>query len=393
MIGINTLMANTYNTFVDMADKLKDFNDSMMWLFSCLGLVVGLMMLTIYKSENALKKFSILVVTIIIFNYLYMEAPNILSSLFNGTMELSISVTGVTDVSPQSVFNQGMKLVYSLLALGVKSNSIGSYIFNALIFFSIFISSLMIFLLLSADLFVIYIRFYVLSLLSGTMVAFGVFQPTRIIFWKYVQTIIGLLFYLFIFFAMLVIFIEPAKDWIKTVNNITQDVPVRGVGEWSDISGGGCWGAQVSFMHYVGPPAKYPGKHYIDRCTEFEKASIQAKKGIDNFYTEKGIIMVVTLILAFIVIKTITPWIASMVGIGGYDTKGSGIVGQISNMVSRSMNSKINPANATKSTVNTAKGLYGGGKSALSIGGKALQGLGIIESNKGRGKKALDNTD
>lgn len=358
---MNSIMIEVYNSLLGVADNLKGFNDNLIYLLSMMEIVLALTILVVYESQQAVKKFIMITVVVIAFNGVLVIAPSILSTLFNGVMELAVNATGQNNLSPTDIFNNGFELVTKLTSMGLRNSSWSNLGGNLLIWFSILVCVLFVFTLLAADLFILYIRFYVYSVLSGTLIALGVFKPTREMFWNFCKALAGLLIFLFTFMMLISMFLQPVKEWTKEINAVTATAPEYGKGKYSNVS--------YAWCHFKYEWSSDTAKKMA--CDDYAVEELQLNDRVDKFYAEYGIKMIITLILVFITIKTICPWFASIVGFGSYDTKGMGMLGQMANIVSRGVSTASNARTKASSLVGNTIGKTGVGKT-LAGAGKGL---------------------
>lgn len=340
---MNTLMINFYNALANVADHIQPFNDGLMYSLSGFEVLLVLIYLGLYQPQDGVRKFVIVTLVVIVFNGLLAMSPQLINGAFNGTIELGLTATGYTDASPTSIFESGLDFINKLVSLGIGSG--WQWFANALFWFLMVVTVLFVYTLIAADYFIIYVRFYVYSLLSGTMIALGVFKPTREIFYNFLKGMMGLLFYLFVFMVFLSIFSEASKNWGDYINAVTDNKPVAGKGEFSDIKDS-CYKTTLS-----GDLIKDISR---ERCNEYFNAIDKNNEQANDFFSKHGIEVIVTLILIFVTMKSVVPWFASIVGFGSYDTRGGGIVGQIANITSRAIDNSF-----TRKAIETAGGTKG----------------------------------
>lgn len=381
---MNSIMVALYNSFIGAADNLRDFNDSLIWVLSLLEFVTACIYAIWVAPQTALKKVFTVVLVITFFNFVLATSPATINMLFNGTLELAVKASDMS-LSPTDIFNKGFSLVSKLTSLGV-GGGVSNMITNGLFWFLTVLVTLFVFLILAADFFIAYVRFYVYAVMSGTMIALAIFKPTREIFYNFLKGMLGLLFYLFVFTMFLSVLSDQTKNWEQRINDVTINQPFYGEGKYAQIGTWGCANLGTAFdIGYT--------KQQQDLCSEYQNDLRKYKERVNTFYGEEGIKMMVTLLLIFIVIKNVVPWFASIVGFGNYGSEdGMGVVGQIANIASRGMNNAgvRSLGDATKAIKNRfsdssiGTGLKGFGKGIAS--GDPIKGakdaLAVKKANK-----------
>lgn len=249
--------------------------------------------------------------TISVFYTLVLFGGSWMPQLINGFISIGTTSSGINSLTPSSVMGQGVSIGFAIIDNFSHWGWI-THPFGSLLTCAILIAIIILYALLAAEIAIILIKSYVLISLSGLMFAFGANEAVRPIAMNYFKAVIGIGLQLLVFYLIMGVGVQIGHDWATLIG-------------------------QAAKQHELKP----------------------------------FLVVMAGVIVFYMVVKNVPPFIAGLSGIGGFRSYGDAAVG--SAMTAGGVGARAAMSAATMGTGGAA-GIAQAGKGAFQAAASMAQG-------------------
>jgi hypothetical protein len=376
---------------IDISGNLASWNVK---IFGSLVLIELLLMYMVFflnpeKIEELPVKFFKLLFYTFVANTLFMFLPQIWIVGWD-TVNYLVKIASHTDMTfnPSDLLAQAFKIIGSLFAAAVSdggwniAQSLGNVVVSTGIAFGVFF----LFVIIIAEVIINYVMWIIGGAMGGIFILLFVMNATRPMFFNYIKYMFGLLFKtltMFLLLALLTVLIAnyanfndklgppPQTPSCDLVDSVTEDIAKCTTAE--------CKSNLVPLL-----------KQHEASCNiekkKLEDYELKASQG----FISRGLILLLTLFIFVLIVKTIPSAMASLVGFGSYDVKGMGqAMGAVAmGAAGAKMMSNTNAGQAVSAGAKAVGGAVGAGVGAAAskVAGGLGAGANALANNEKGGK-------
>lgn len=159
--------------------------------------------------------------TIAVFYTLVLFGGSWMPQIINGFISIGSTSSGISSLTPSSVMDQGVSIGFAIMDNFSHWGWV-THPFGSLLSCAILIAIIILYALLAAEIAIILIKSYVLISLSGLMFAFGANEAVRPIAMNYFKSVIGIGLQLLTFYLIMGVGVQVGQDWATLIGQAAQ---------------------------------------------------------------------------------------------------------------------------------------------------------------------------